>query len=496
MAASVETGIDRIGQIASTADRAAKVWARQPRAQRADALWAVADRLDAAADVLIPIAMGESHLPEPRLRGELARTTFQLRLFADVVDEGSYLDVRIDHADAQWPVAPRPDLRRMRVPFGAVVVFAASNFPFAFSVAGGDSASALAAGCSVILKAHPGHPDLSAATADVVQAALAASGGPDGVFQVVFGDEAGRAALTNPLVKAAAFTGSITGGRALFDLAAARPEPIPFYAELGSVNPVFVMRGSDTERGPALADELVGSFTLGAGQFCTKPGVVLLPAASNLLGALRERDLPAPAPLLNQRITAGYLRGALALREHSNVEVVAEGPDPLGDPPSPTILRTDVDALLADPQLLFAECFGPTVLLVEYVDARQLLDVARSMEGQLTATLVANETETGLADLVATLAGKVGRLLWNQWPTGVSVTYAQQHGGPYPATTAPGTTSVGTAAIDRFTRPVAYQNFPQALLPREVRDDTALPRRIDGRLIPADGWAVNAAAQP
>jgi NADP-dependent aldehyde dehydrogenase len=363
-----------------------------------------------------------------------------------------------------------------------VVVFAASNFPFAFSVAGGDTAAALAAGCPVILKAHAGHPALSAATARLVAEALQFAGAPQGVFQILYGRNAGIAALTHPLVKAAAFTGSIPGGRALFDLASSRPEPIPFYGELGSLNPVFVSMSADSERGDHVAEALVTSFTLGAGQFCTKPGVVFVPIGSRLLKTLHAWEMPPAAPLLNGHITHGNLTRQRELRDHPGIDVVAEGSDPLGDPPSPTVLATTIAELLRDPGALLAECFGPTVLVVEYDTEDQLIETAHELEGQLTATLVANEDDQIARDLAPVLARKAGRLLWNQWPTGVSVTYAQQHGGPYPATTAPGTTSVGTASIDRFTRPVSYQGFPQSLLPDELRDDHDIPRRVDGRL--------------
>jgi len=468
-----DTSPEQVEHIVAAADRAAPTWAGRGRPERAAALRAVADRLDAAADDLVPIAIRETHLGEPRLRGELARTTFQLRLFAEVLVEGGYLDARVDHADPDWPMGARPDLRRTRIPYGPVVVFAASNFPFAFSVAGGDTASALAAGCPVIVKAHPGHPELSAATARVVNAALTDAG----VFQLVYGDAAGVAALTHPLVKAAAFTGSIRGGRALFDLASARPEPIPFYGELGSVNPVFVTVAADAARGAAVAEGLVGSFTLGAGQFCTKPGLVLAPQGARLLAALADAALPPEAPLLNDRITAAYLHGQQRLRAHPEVRVIAEGDDPL----APSVLATTVTALLKDHEGLQGECFGPTVLVAEYTEEAQLLEVAGALAGQLTATLVADEDDPVAGALTAVLATTAGRLLWNQWPTGVSVSYAQQHGGPYPATTAGGTTSVGTAAIDRFTRPVAFQGFPESLLPAELREGSDVPRTVNGK---------------
>lgn len=481
-----ETAPHDLDQIVRTSAEAAQQWASTSRSDRATVLNVLADHLDAATEKLIPLARSETHLTEGRLAGELKRTTFQLRLFAEVVTEGGYLDARIDHADADWPMgAPRPDLRRTAVPLGPVVVFAASNFPFAFSVAGGDTASALAAGCPVILKAHDGHVNLSAATAEIVTAALAEAGAPAGLFQIIYGTSAGRQALEHPLVKAGAFTGSIAGGRALFDIAHSRPEPIPFFGELGSVNPVFVTRGAAEARGEQIVDAFIGSFTLGAGQFCTKPGVVLAPAGSPMLERLATQDMPDGAPLLNERVASGYVQTLDELSDQSGVSVLAEGSSPRAHVPSPTILVTDVTTLLKNTEELFRECFGPTALVVTYTDESELLAVADTIDGQLTASIQAEPGDAVADGLTRVLVTKAGRLLWNQWPTGVSVTYAQQHGGPYPATTAAATTSVGTAAIERFLRAVAFQGFPEALLPDELRDEpeAPLPRRVDGEYL-------------
>lgn len=466
---------------------AGDVWAETSPADRADVLGAVADALDAVADGLIPIAEAETRLPEARLRGELKRTTFQLRLLAQTAARGDHLDVRVDHADPAWPMgAPRPDLRRSAVPLGPVIVFGASNFPFAFSVAGGDTAAALAAGCPVIVKAHEGHPELSDATAAVVTTALREAGAPDGLFALVHEPATARAVLTHPEVKAAAFTGSIPGGRALFDLAQARPEPIPFYGELGSVNPVFVTKRAAAGRAQEIVEGFVGSFTMGSGQFCTKPGVLLVPAESDVVRMLAEAVLPDVAPLLNDRIVEGHRRSLGELTVRPGVTVLAAGGAPTQvDPPAPTLLATTADDLMKDVESLFTECFGPTALVVTYREEHELLEVARAIDGQLTATLVADPDDAVVPSLMTALARKAGRLLWNQWPTGVSVTHAQQHGGPYPASTAPGTTSVGTAAIGRFVRPVAWQGFPEQLLPDELREVPSydVPRRIDGRVV-------------
>lgn len=479
-----ETTDETIHRLVADAVRAGEAWAATPRTERARVLGAVADALDAAADRLVPIAQHETNLPEARLRGELTRTTFQLRLLGETAAEGEYLGVRIDHADPEWPMgAPRPDLRRTAVPLGPVLVFAASNFPFAFSVAGGDTASALAAGCPVVVKAHEGHPELSGATTDVVASALDAAGAPAGLFALVQTPDEARAVLTHPDVKAAAFTGSIRGGRALFDLARSRPEPIPFFGELGSVNPVFVTRNAARRRGEEIVDGFLGSFTMGAGQFCTKPGVLLVPVDSDLVERLAAAVLPDPAPLLNDRIAEGHQRTRSELAGHAGVTELAGGRDQAG-PPAPALLATTADTLVKDVEGLFTECFGPTALVVGYRDERDLLDVAAAIGGQLTATMQAEADDAIIPALTAALTRKAGRLLWNQWPTGVSVTDAQQHGGPYPASTAAGTTSVGTAAIERFIRPVAWQNFPDDLLPDELRATPSLdvPRRVDGRL--------------
>ena len=483
------TSAAKLEEIITAADAAFDLWSRTDRATRAVALSAVADALDAHGDELVELAGNETHLPEGRLRGELKRTTFQLRLFSEVIVEGDYLDVRIDHADAEWPMgAPRPDLRRTQVPLGPTVVFAASNFPFAFSVAGGDTASALAAGCTVVLKVHSGHPKLSQRTAEIVVPALRESGAPEGTFAVIFGTEAGREALLDPRVKAGAFTGSIPGGRALFDLANGRPEPIPFYGELGSVNPVFVTRAADASRGAEIAEGFLGSMTMGAGQFCTKPGLLFVPEGSVIAERIAELPVPAAAPLLNDRIQRGYVERLRELRGHNAVHVLLDGEGPEVSPPTPTVLQVSIADVFAAPEILGAECFGPTGVVVSYEREEQLLEFARSCEGQLTASLFGEEDEVFggfVAELTSQLARRAGRVIWNQWPTGVSVTYAQQHGGPYPATTAPGTTSVGTAAISRFVRPVAYQGFPQGLLPVELRDADAgvATRRVNGRIV-------------
>ncbi|MFC7326242.1 aldehyde dehydrogenase (NADP(+)) [Marinactinospora rubrisoli] len=451
--------------------------------ERAAMLRAAADALDAAAGELVPIAQAESRLPEARCRGELGRTTFQLRLFADVLDEGGYLEVTVDTADPDWGMGPRPDVRRMLVPLGPVVVFGASNFPFAFSTAGGDTASALAAGCPVVVKAHPGHPRLAERTGAVLTRALRDAGAPDGVFAVVYGEETGRRAVLHPRTAAVGFTGSIPGGRALHDLAASRPHPIPFYGEMGSVNPVFVTRAAAAARGAEILGGYLDSFTLGAGQFCTKPGVLLVPEDTPLDDLVANAAGRAAAPLLNARVAAGHAARQGELVDHPATEVLVLGA--AGETGwTPTLLRTDAEALLAHHEALLEECFGPTSLVVGYSDEEQLVAVAGTLQGQLTATVHAEPAEPVAARLLPVLTERAGRVLWNGWPTGVSVTHAMTHGGPYPATTSVLHTSVGTTAIRRFLRPVSYQSVPQELLPEAVRDGNPLdlPRRVNGRL--------------
>lgn len=457
----------------------------RPR-ERAALLVAVADALDAAAGELVPLAVAESGLTEGRLRGELLRTTVQLRMFADVLTDGSHLRVVIDRADPDASPAPRPDLRRMLVPLGPVLVFAASNFPFAFSVAGGDTASALAAGCPVVLKAHPGHPQLSARTGDIVTTALRSAGAPHGAFHVIHGVGAGVTALRDPRVRAGAFTGSVAAGRALFDVAAGREDPIPFYGELGSVNPAFVTPGAVAARGAAVAQGFVGSFTMGAGQFCTKPGLLFLPRGHGLEQELVDALAAVqPARMLHTKVYEGYRKQAEAVRAVEGVRTLVAGvsDDPEGLSVTPTLLATDTATFRRHRTLLLEEAFGPQSVIVEYDGEEELITAAETFSGDLTATVHAEAGEEAVAGpLLERLRDRAGRLVFNGWPTGVAVTAAMQHGGPYPSTTCPSHTSVGTAALERFLRPVAYQDVPDALLPEALRDGNPLgvPQQVDG----------------
>ena len=451
---------------------------------RASWLLAVADALDANVTELVEIADSETRLGTVRLTGEVARTTGQLRLFARVITEGSYLEAVIDHANPN-STPPSPDLRRILRPVGPVAVFSASNFPFAFSVAGGDTASALAVGCPVIVKAHSGHLELSKRTAEIVSAALESAGAPAGLFALVAGREAGTALVQDPLIKAVGFTGSIPGGRALFDLAVSRPEPIPFYGELGSLNPVVITPAALAARSSQLAAGLAASFTLGAGQFCTKPGVVFVPAGSSFGAEVAAECVgKSAAPMLTDRIAAAYPAGLASLAGQSGVDVLSgvTEQDAEANGAGAVVFSTTAASVIARPQELLEECFGPTTLLVEYSSDAELATALALVPGSLTATVHAEAGED-IGALVDQLTGLAGRVLFGGWPTGVSVNWAQQHGGPYPATTSL-FTSVGATAVRRFQRPVAYQDAPETLLPEALRDGNPLgvPRREDGVL--------------
>ena len=470
------TSAARLDELVSAADRAAPVWRHAPASDRAAWVRAIAAALDEHVDELVAIADRETRLGDARLRGEVARTTGQLRLFAEVVEEGSYLEAIVDDPDPS-ATPPRPGLRRMLVGLGPVAVFSASNFPFAFSVAGGDTASALAAGNPVIVKAHSGHLELSRRTAEVVAAALDAAGAPDGSFGLVEGREAGNALVQHPSIRAVGFTGSVAGGRALFDLASGRPDPVPFYGELGSVNPVVVTPAAVSARGAELAQGLVSSFTLGVGQFCTKPGVVFVPAESGFDTAVGERVAQvAGGPMLTDRIAEAFPDGVEQLLADSATELVGRGAQ-TDQGPRPVVVRVDAGAVAARPGLL-DEVFGPATVLVSYRDDGELRAALRVVPGSLTATLHSEEGDD-VGEVLELLQQRAGRVLFAGWPTGVAVTWSQHHGGPWPATTSTHT-SVGATAIRRFLRPLVFQDAPEHLLPEQLRDE-ALSRIVHRR---------------
>lgn len=432
---------------------------RWPLSRRRAMLEAIADAIDRHAQELVALADGETALGTERLGGEVVRTTSQLRLLGRAAADTGILGVRRDCTSTA-------DLYRAMRPIGPVAVYAASNFPFAFSVAGGDTASALAAGCSVVVKEHPGHPRTSARTAQVVNEALTLFGAPDGTFATVDGLDAGRQLMTDHRIRAAAFTGSLAGGQALAALAASRPDPIPFYGELGSLNPVIVTRAAVAARGGRIASEFVASFTLGAGQFCTKPGLLLVPHGHDL-GPYLERALAAvtPRPLLTEAIRSALLNARVELgRRADEITLMAQVPDS-GDRPGAALYTVAARDLAADRGLL-AERFGPVSILATYDDEDDLLRTTELLPGSLTGSVHAEPSDDDLSRrLIEALAPRCGRLVWNGWPTGVAVSPAMNHGGPWPASTSPRDTSVGTAAIDRFLVPIAYQDVPLRLLP-------------------------------
>ncbi|MFI9241064.1 aldehyde dehydrogenase (NADP(+)) [Streptomyces sp. NPDC053086] len=462
------------------------------RTVRAAFLRSAAAGLDAARDVLVDTADAETALGPARLTGELARTTYQLRAFAGIVDEGAFLDVVVDHPD-DTATPPVPDLRRYKVPLGVVAVYSASNFPFAFSVAGGDTASALAAGCPVVVKAHPDHPALSELVAKVLRRAAAAHGIPEGVVGLVHGFEAGVELIEHPLVAAAGFTGSVRGGRALFDAAAARPVPIPFHGELGSLNPVLVTEAAAAERAEEIGGGLAGSMTLGVGQFCVKPGLVLVPSGAGgdrLVKSLTDAVSDSEAGvLLDHRMRDNFVAGVAERAQLPDVDSPVT-PGAGGEHSvSAGFLTVPARKLAAQGayDLLLEECFGPVTVVARYADEDEAKAVLSRLPGNLTATVqLSSEEAAGDGrgpELLAELTPLAGRVLVNGWPTGVAVAPAQHHGGPYPATTST-STSVGGTAIERWLRPVVYQNAPEALLPQELRDDNplGLPRRFNGVL--------------
>ncbi len=444
-------------------------------------LEAIASEIEVLGNVLIQKAMEETNLPEARLLGERGRTCNQLRQFAALVKEGSWVEARVDTALADRAPLPKPDLRKMFVPLGPVVVFGASNFPFAYSTAGVDTASALAAGCPVVLKAHPAHPGTSDLVAEAISRAIEKTGMPRHTFQHVHSTsfEAGKALVQHPVTKAVGFTGSFSGGKALYDYAAQRPDPIPVFAEMGSINPVFILPGALKARGEKIAEMYAASITLSVGQFCTNPGLMLslqspeLDAFTRQLGDKMKKI--APGTMLHPGIASNYRKNREKALAHKGVALVAESSDkPKENQGMPTLATVAAAAFLNNPGLA-EEVFGPYSLLVIASTMDELKAAVGVMPGQLTATIIGEDDElVQYADFIQLVTEKVGRVIINGVPTGVEVCPSMQHGGPFPATTDSRFTSVGTDAIKRFVRPVSFQNFPDALLPAELRQDNPL----------------------
>ncbi|WP_427917189.1 aldehyde dehydrogenase (NADP(+)) [Streptomyces sp. cg40] len=478
---------DELGKALAAAARSFTVWGDFDPALRVTVLRGISEELSARRDQLTATAAAETGLTGQRLAGEIERTRLQLIQFAELLENGGHFDAVID------PATPdRPDVRRVDVPLGPVAVFAASNFPFAFGVAGTDTAAALAAGCPVVVKGHPSHPETSELIAAAVHTALAAAGAPDGVFHLLQGSGLGiaRALVTAPGITAVAFTGSLTGGRALFDLAASRPRPIPVYAEMGSLNPVFLLPGALADAAVRLADAFVESLTASNGQLCTKPGVTFVPRGESgdrfVARAVDRAGEYPPGTMLNRPMWRHLVAGAAELADRPGVTVLAGGSAPDGEGSSfpASLVETGLDTFLTDPALA-EERFGPFGVLVRYDTPGDLVRAVASLDGHLTATVhLGPGDEDDGRRLAAGLTGKVGRLVWNGWPTGVAVTDAMHHGGPYPASTSAAHTSVGTGGIARFLRPVAFQNSPQSQLPAPLRDSNPLgiTRRVAGAL--------------
>lgn len=481
--------IEEVEAAALAAARAFVTFRSWSNARVADALLAVADHLDGVGADLIDAADRETGLGTARLTGELARTTAQFRAFASVCAEGSYVEGVIDHARPS-AVPPIPDLRRMLVPVGPVAVFGASNFPLAFSVSGGDTASALAARCPVVVKAHPSHPETSDLAAEAIETALRAHGAPDGVFSLVRGPSAsiGAALVRAAPLRAVAFTGSTAAGRALQHIAQQRPEPIPVYAEMGSLNPFVVTSGALSARGDRIAEGLVASVLQGSGQFCTKPGIVLIPEsgasldwAHGLAAAAGETTI---GPLLNRQIKETFDRQIEETLACEGVEVLVGGVETSGDGyrVTPTVVAVDAATFMVTKPFA-AEHFGPFCVLVRCASNADMIAVLQVVGGSLTGTIHAEPEELdALGPVLEVMVERVGRLVWNGYPTGVAISPAMMHGGPFPATTNPMHTSVGASAIKRFLRPVAYQNFLPHALPPELQDENPLGilRLVDG----------------
>jgi 2,5-dioxopentanoate dehydrogenase len=481
-----------LNRAADLAEEAFVVYRKLSGRERGRFLRHIADGLEAIVPELVERANRETALPEARLKGESARTINQLRLFAQVVEEGSWVNARIDPAQPDRKPLPRSDIRSMMKALGPVAVFGASNFPLAFSVAGGDTAAAFAAGNPVIVKAHHAHPGTSEMVGQVIARSVRECGLPTGVFALLFGagSEIGAALVDHPNVKAVGFTGSLAAGKALMQRAAARPEPIPCFMEMSSVNPLFVLPEALKTRGTQIAAGLFGSFTLGVGQFCTKPGLIYLPRNADADALVAEVkalvEKASLSPMLTEGISKSYRSGIAGRQAQPQVNTVAQASsDGAGNNyAAPVLMEIDAKDLLTNPELS-TEIFGPSALVIRYDSSEQLMELAGGIEGQLTATLHASDADLAkFADLIAILERKAGRLIVNGFPTGVEVCHAMVHGGPYPATSDSRATSVGTYSIYRFVRPVCYQDFPQAALPDELKDANPLGimRLIDGQL--------------
>nr|WP_298930204.1 aldehyde dehydrogenase (NADP(+)) [uncultured Allomuricauda sp.] len=476
-----EATLTEINQAITLAENAFTLYREKTGEEKALFLETIAEELLQIEEELVAFCSQETGLPVGRLKGELGRTIGQLKLFASLLRDGSWVDARVDEADPNRTPFPKPDIRQMQIALGPVGVFGASNFPLAFSVAGGDTASALAAGCTIVVKAHPAHPGTSELVGKAIVSAAKRCDMPDGVFSLVQGASigVGQAVVRHPLIKAIGFTGSFRGGKALFDEAAKREEPIPVYAEMGSANPVFVLPGILKENHQTLAEGLSNSVQLGAGQFCTNPGITVLPKTkeSKVFEDVLKNSVQVSesATMLTEAIQKGYNLGLEKLKVKKEVESISTGKKTEGHSQGVAeVLSVSASDFLSDKELE-EEVFGPSTLLVRTEDKNEIMDIAKNLNGHLTATVHGTEEDLyEYADLLKVLERKVGRLLINGFPTGVEVCHSMVHGGPFPATTDARMTSVGTAAITRFTRPMCYQNYPDSLLPDELKTENPL----------------------
>jgi alpha-ketoglutaric semialdehyde dehydrogenase len=486
-----EATTSEVDQAVIKAKTAFNIYRVKSNEEKAVFLETIAKNILELGDILIKRCIEETALPEARLTGERMRTVNQLRLFASVIREGSWVDARIDTAIPDRQPVPRPDIRQMQIPLGPVGIFGASNFPFAFSVAGGDTVSALAAGCPVIVKAHPLHPGTSELVGKAILNAAGKTNMPDGVFSLVQGisNEVGMAIVNHPEIKAIGFTGSFKGGKAIFDAANCRENPIPVFAEMGSVNPVFVLPGALKERNEIIAKGLIGAVSLGVGQFCTNPGLVIMEESANsrqFLDNLKDHNSESPSGImLSEQIKNNYSKGTQNLQNSERVSLISSSSgEEMGNRVKTKVFSTDFETFISNASLS-EEVFGPATIHVSAGNKNEMLQLANKLAGHLTATIHGTEDDLKeYSELINILEQKVGRLIFNGFPTGVEVCHSMVHGGPYPATTAPQSTSVGTAAIKRFARPVCYQDFPQSVLPDQLKDDNPLKiwRMVNGEM--------------
>lgn len=486
-----EATIAEIAEAVLKAKAAFPVYKAKTNEEKALFLETIAENILGLQDELIKRCMLETALPMARLTGERMRTVSQLRLFASVVREGSWIDARIDTGIPGRLPAPKPDIRQMQIPLGPVGIFGASNFPFAFSVAGGDTVSALAAGCPVVVKAHALHPGTSELVGRAILDAVQKSNMPDGVFSMVQGisNEVGMAIVTHPEIKAIGFTGSYRGGKAIFDAANNRSIPIPVFAEMGSVNPVFILPGALKNGNEMVAKGLIGAVSMGVGQFCTNPGLVITQKSEESIQFLKNlktySSVIPSGTMLSEQIKNNFLKGTQNLETSENVSLISSSSgEESGNSVNTKIYSTDSNTFINNSSLA-DEIFGPSTLNVSTENKNEMLQLAEKLEGHLTATIHGTEDDlTAYSDLIGILEQRVGRLIFNGFPTGVEVCHSMVHGGPYPATTAPQSTSVGTAAIKRFARPVCFQDFPDSVLPEQLKNENPLKiwRLINGEL--------------